>query len=370
MNKEEIKLAINSYLNEVFDKEFYLYLSRKNKYNNKFILDLALTEEKHVKFWEKYLDKRKIKIPKYGIFLKIKLSFFKFLSKILGISFIVGMLELRETNTIINYSKILKKQYLDEDEKNELKEILSEEISHEDLILKERLKFQFDIKNVRDSLYGMLDALIEILALVAGLASVISNPIIVAIGGILGSFAGAFAMSAGAYISSKSQREIYDSERKKLEVDLLVNKENAIEKIKKYLISKNFEEKVANELINIISSNDEILYHFLNISENKFIEPEIENPIRAAKNAGIYYIIGALFPVLPFLLFLSGITGLIFSVLFSALGIGIASYIVSYISGSVSKVKILTMILIGLSAAAAAYSIGFIAKTILGIEGI
>ena len=66
--------------------------------------------------------------------------------------------------------------------------------------------------SVREVVFGANDGLVSNTALVAAVAGGTSDPAIIILGGIAGMVAGTISMALGAYVSTKSQRELHEAE--------------------------------------------------------------------------------------------------------------------------------------------------------------
>src|SRR5262249_27324186 len=74
---------------------------------------------------------------------------------------------------------------------------------------------------IGDAIYGVNDGLGAVFGIVSGVAGYTGGSEVVLAAGLAGTLASALSMGAGAYLSSKSQREVYESEvaREKAEID-------------------------------------------------------------------------------------------------------------------------------------------------------
>jgi VIT1/CCC1 family predicted Fe2+/Mn2+ transporter len=74
---------------------------------------------------------------------------------------------------------------------------------------------------IREALFGMQDGIVSTLAIVTAVGAATGDRFHVLVAGIASALAGVFSMAAGEYLSSKSQREIYeaqiDGEREEVE---------------------------------------------------------------------------------------------------------------------------------------------------------
>jgi len=65
---------------------------------------------------------------------------------------------------------------------------------------------------IREALFGMQDGIVSTLAVVVAVGAATGDRFSVLVAGIASALAGIFSMAAGEYLSSKSQREIYDAQ--------------------------------------------------------------------------------------------------------------------------------------------------------------
>src|SRR6267378_1330459 len=72
-----------------------------------------------------------------------------------------------------------------------------------------------------DAIYGVNDGLGAVFGIVSGMAGYTGGSEVVLAAGLAGTLASALSMGAGAYLASKSEREVYESEvaREKLEIE-------------------------------------------------------------------------------------------------------------------------------------------------------
>src|SRR5215216_3955371 len=68
------------------------------------------------------------------------------------------------------------------------------------------------ISAIREAVFGAQDGLISTLAIVSTVGGATGQPFPVLVAGLASALAGVFSMSAGEYMSSKSQREIFEAQ--------------------------------------------------------------------------------------------------------------------------------------------------------------
>ena len=74
--------------------------------------------------------------------------------------------------------------------------------------------------SLRAAVLGANDGLISNFSLVMGVAGGTGNPDFVLLAGVAGLLAGAFSMAAGEYVSVRSQRDLYENELRKEQIEL------------------------------------------------------------------------------------------------------------------------------------------------------
>lgn len=78
-------------------------------------------------------------------------------------------------------------------------------------LAEERRRASF-LGEIREAIFGMQDGLVSTLAVASTVAGATSDRFPVLVAGIASGLAGVFSMGAGEYMSSKSQREIFDAQ--------------------------------------------------------------------------------------------------------------------------------------------------------------
>ena len=154
----------------------------------------------------------------------------------------------------------------------------------------------------RATLFGLNDGVVSNLALVAGVAGVAVGSDAVVVAGIGGWLAGAFSMAAGEYISVRSQRELHEHQiGMELEELLLDPKEEERELVQIYRrkgLSEELSERVAAELM----ADPKTALDTLSREELGLDPNSLGSPIRAAIGSFSAFSLGAIVPLLPFLI--------------------------------------------------------------------
>ncbi|WP_297215744.1 VIT1/CCC1 family protein [Thermoplasma sp.] len=312
----DVKQWSEFYRDELTDMTFYSVLSRKIKddYLRENLAKLSSIEKEHSDFWKQNLEKAGVKPePRYN---KLKVSFLVFMRHFLGLFLTARLLEHGEISTVRVYSEYLKRPGLEENFRRRLQEILDEEIEHEEIFEKAMEKSSDTIERNKDMIYGISDGLVEVLAALAGLTSIIVSNIDIALGGLVVGISGTASMSIGAYLSKKSETEY-----------------KLVEEEKKILFRR---QKVDHDYIKTIKGESKT----------------------SAIYVGISYIIGAAVPIIPFI-FLQKYIALALSVVLVFLVQGFTNAVVALsINVGIFKMAIRASLL-ALLAAFITFMVGF-----------
>jgi len=318
----------------------------------------------HAGFWYEFLRRRgeKPEKPKIGRF---HFTSVLLLRRLLGAGVVASLLEMGERDAVKKYYRFLTEysQEMSQDEREGLKKVILDELEHEKLFREEGRTFHTE--NIRDLVLGMNDGLVEVLATVAGLAGAYTNPLMVALGGLIVATAGTLSMAAGAYVSVKSQGEVVGGGLMRLRLMAEVMQDKLKEKLKRILYNRGVKE--AETVSELISKEKEALYSM--ISKEEFGQEEVtEDPKKAAIYTGTFYILGGILPVLPFFFVGSTLVGLLSSLFMVSLALGIAGMLTAMVSGIAIKRKVIEMVVIGIGASLTTFLIGKLAGILLGIE--
>jgi VIT1/CCC1 family predicted Fe2+/Mn2+ transporter len=352
---------------EYIATRIYRTIASRRKDKARLFERLADMEARHGALWEKmYAERSANENLTASLRLKMKLGISKVFLRLMGLSAFVRYLELSESGAIRTYGEIIDAPEV-RSHRDELRAVILDEVQHEISLLSEVVKVKGAVDDVRNAVYGMVDSLVEVTAVVVGLAVVLVNPVVVALGGVISASAGTLSMSAGAYLSSKSQRDLVEGKMSDLSVRTKVMPVEEAKKISEQLMEWGLTAPVAGEVSSEVLENHELAEALGKAVDLRLSEESLEDPVSAARSAGLYYFIGSLAPIAPFVATVGGRLGIALSVVFSVALLSVASAIIAMLSGVGVKRKVAEMDAVGLAAAAATFVIGFVARTFLGI---
>lgn len=158
---------------------------------------------------------------------------------------------------------------------------------------------------IRQIVFGMNDGVVSIFALLAGVAGAGQDSLTILITLLAATIAGALSMAAGEYISGKSENEFFRHEinQERLETKLVPEIEK--EEIRIIYQKKGFSGPILEQIVEKICSDTELWVKEMVIDELGTAEMEQEGGIKTSLIIFVAFIFGSLFPVLPYLIFLS-----------------------------------------------------------------
>lgn len=181
---------------ELLNYTFYQWLSQKvsNQSLRQLLLDFALEEKKHFNFWANYTAEK----PRYNQF---KLWLYKILAKVLGITFILRLLEQNEHKTIAVYRALADE--MRGSEREALLELIVSEERHEHTFLQELSEHEPRLNYIGFVVLGLSDAIIEVTGVHAGFLGASHRTLAAGVAGLIVGFAASISMAAAAYLQAK-----------------------------------------------------------------------------------------------------------------------------------------------------------------------
>lgn len=348
-----------------------IYTLIANKLKNKPISDkllrIARMEAVHAGFWARILRKKGID-PSTIKPSRRKIFIYKLLFLLIGFGLTLKLLEAGESEAIKMYADLLEAGELDEEEKEFLKKIIADELMHEESFIEEESRIKEFLDHVRDAVLGMNDGLVEILSVSAGLAGAYGDPLNVALGGFIVGMGGALSMGIGAYVSVKAQREVRMSVLYRVLGAVKSIPEKLVETLSSIISTRGYSRETVDMILSDASRNHELLKKLIVEEKYGVKEEMMENPAKSGVITGLFYITGAIVPLIPYFLGLPINISLPLSLLFATLMLSVVGFIIALSAGLNIKKKILELIIGGLGAAGLTYLIGTMASILLGIN--
>ena len=155
---------------------------------------------------------------------------------------------------------------------------------------------------LRPTVFGMMDGLVSNFALIAGVAGAHASSSQVALAGWAGLVGGAFSMASGEYVSVQSQNESTHAEVEVERHELTHNAEAELRELAQMYVARGVDPHLAEQVARQLSRDPEqaLLIH---AQEELGVDPsQLPSPITAAYSSLLAFSVGAIMPLLPYLL--------------------------------------------------------------------
>ncbi|MCW2544629.1 MAG: hypothetical protein JWM40_2181 [Frankiales bacterium] len=208
---------------------------------------------------------------------------------------------------------------------------------------------------IRPAVFGVTDGLVSNTALIAGVvgAGVATHAVILT--GLAGLVAGAFSMATGEYVSVASQAEVTRAEIEIEKAEILRVPQAEQAELAALYVGRGVDPKLADEVAAQLSKDPEQAWR-VHAREELGVDPDdLPSPWVAAGSSFAAFCLGAVLPVLPYLL---GATTLWAAVLLAGSGLFLAGVLVSRFTARTWWYAGSRQLLLGAAAAAVTYAIG------------
>lgn len=216
---------------------------------------------------------------------------------------------------------------------------------------------------LRPAVFGAMDGLVSNLALITGVAGGSVGQQTIVITGLAGLAAGAFSMAAGEYTSVASQRDLVEAELEVERHELRKHPQDEEAELAGLYESRGVEPELAREVARQLSKDPEQALE-IHAREELGIDPgDLPSPTVAAVSSFGAFALGALLPVLPYLL---GASSLWPAVLVALLGLFLCGALVAKVTARTWWFSGLRQLALGGAAAGVTYALGALFGTAIG----
>ncbi len=216
---------------------------------------------------------------------------------------------------------------------------------------------------LRPAVFGMMDGLVSNMALIAGVAGGGAEPRIVALTGLAGLVAGACSMATGEYVSVASQSELTAAEIE-VEKDEIRRRPQAEEaELAGLYRSRGLNADLAREVARQLSADPEQAWR-IHAREELGVDPDdLPSPYVAGASSFLAFALGALIPLLPYLL---GAASLPASLVLALLGLFLSGAAVARFTGRSWLYSGVRQLVLGGFAAGVTYVVGTVVGAGIG----
>ncbi len=210
---------------------------------------------------------------------------------------------------------------------------------------------------IGDAIYGVNDGLGAVFGIVSGMAGYTGGSEVVLAAGLAGTLASALSMGAGAYLSSKSQREVYESEVARERAEIEEDPHEEMLELELFYQLKGFSAEESRSMAERLQQEPRQFLRTLVQEELGLSEETFPNPWRSTISATVSTAVGGFIPIIPFF-FTVGMPAVIASFIIST----IAHFIVGASKALVTTrpwwASGMEMTVVGILEAAITYGLG------------
>jgi len=217
---------------------------------------------------------------------------------------------------------------------------------------------------VRPVVFGASDGLVSNLALIMGVGAASNDNHTVLIAGIAGLLAGAFSMAVGEFISVRSQREVLDYQVGLQRTQLREDPASEAAILRDIYRSRGLSDAEADLIVKSVMADHETAVETFVREEIGLSEQTMGSPLAAAGSSFTAFSIGAIIPVIPYVL-AAGMLAFWASLVVSVVALFAVGAAVSTLTHRPPLLVGARQAGLGLAAAVVTYGIG----TLLGAAG-
>ncbi len=217
---------------------------------------------------------------------------------------------------------------------------------------------------LRDMVFGANDGVVTAIGFLVGIAGTVTDQNIIIIAGILTIIAGAASMALGNYLAVKSQREHYEAMEKVERWEIENKPGDEVKEIREIYTNFGFDNQAVELLTKKVTADKELWLKVMMRDELGLTREG--SPSIAGILIGVFYLLGGIPPLLPFILVSPIARALIMSLFVSVLVTILIGSMRWWLNRGSFGAKIAETITVGVVAAA----IGFLAGEVLHFLGI
>ena len=372
MESRNLSTVQKMWRREVEAAATYRHLAERERDRNRkdILMRLAGQEDKHAARWSERIALATGRAPDPKE-IERGLSWFQ---RISDPNVVLHRLEQEETKAEAEYDELLAK-LSDPTDRQIAEEAMLEERDHAivlralaggamptprsalDTILRRELWHVRGTGWIGDAIYGVNDGLGAVFGIVSGMAGYTGGSQVVLAAGLAGTLASALSMGAGAYLASKSEREVYESEVARERAEIEEDPHEELLELELFYQLKGFSAEEARAMAERIHKEPKQFLRTLVHEELGLSEETFPNPLRSTVSASISTAIGGFIPIIPFF-FAVGMPAVIASFIISTIAHFVVGASKALITTRAWWASGLEMTVVGIIEAAITYGLG------------
>jgi len=273
---------------------------------------LAETERRHADAWAELLATCGVKVTDRRPYVAARAL--AMLARVVGIGPALALAGLAEGQVLRSYLSQVS-TVANQQAQGVLRRLLPEELDHQspdevaDRAEDSRTPLAADeewhgggAESIRNVIYGVNDGLTATLGVLAGVGGASIEPRVVLIGGLSAMVASGVSMAGGAYLATKSQREVFEGQLAREAAEIEAMPELEKQELVEIYRSKGLTADEAKTIVDRITQDKKVWLETQAREELGLDAAQFENPAREGLVAGISTLIGGAIPVVGYLL--------------------------------------------------------------------
>jgi VIT1/CCC1 family predicted Fe2+/Mn2+ transporter len=351
-----------NYLIEMDGIELYRSLAEaeKSEQRAEIFRKMVRAEERHAQRWVRLIQAGGGTVPTYRRSARVRL--FGWMARRFGterVVPIISALEARDEPGYLNQTEAVGLPAEERAHSRALREMGEGLTGQGDIVGREGWHIASSGGSLRAAVFGINDGLVSNFSLVMGFAGAEAKPEYIMLAGVAGLLAGSFSMAAGEYVSVRAQRELFEQQIAMEQQELEMSPKEEEEELALIYQAKGIPEADARMMARRIIDNPRTAIDTLAREELGLDPSQLGSPWMAAGSSFVAFIVGALVPVLPFLV-TSGSRASGASALLSCVALFGVGALISIFTARGPLFSGLRMLAIGLVASLITYSVGWL----------
>ncbi len=224
------------------------------------------------------------------------------------------------------------------------------------------------LSNIREVVFGMQDGILTTAGVLCGLAGALPRRYEVILTALASTAAGAISMAAGAYLGTRAEGEVLEGELNRARDEVVHEPYLIQEGLLDQLAKEGLSREAGYRVVKLLSSAPEALTRTAEQKVYGIGENLVSNPVADGVVMGFAFVIGALVPLIPFVLVASTNRGLIAAVIATAAALFGVGYFEGWLADRGRFSSGAHFLSIALGAAVAGFAIGKLIARLSGVD--
>ena len=360
--QDDLNRYSQNYLIEMDGIELYRALAAAEKDDKRaeIFRKIVRAEERHAQRWTRLIQAGGGMVPAYRRSLRVR--FLGWMARRFGTDRVVPIVSALEARDEPGYLNQTEAEGLPAEERAHsrvLREMGEGPASHGDIVGREAWHMASRGGSLRAAVFGINDGLVSNFSLVMGFAGAEAKPEYILLAGCAGLLAGSFSMAAGEYVSVRAQRELFEQQIAMEQQELEMSPKEEEEELALIYQAKGIPEADARMMARRIVENPRTAIDTLAREELGLDPSQLGSPWVAAGSSFVAFILGAIVPVIPYIVTRGG-TAFLTSASLSCLALFAVGALISIFTARGPLFSGARMLAIGLFASAITYCVGWL----------